>query len=99
VVSDGAMVSRLIVTDCDAVPPWLVAVHVSVCDTVSLEMVVVVQPVDAPIALSPSATVQLTITSLRYQPFDPRVPLTFGVIDGGVESVNVTFTVNDAELE
>lgn len=44
------------------------------------------QPEDDEIAESGSVTVQPTETLLVYQPLFPSVPLTLGVITGGVES-------------
>jgi hypothetical protein len=82
----GAVASRLIVTDWEAVPPALVAVHVSVVPVVSDVIVVEPQPDEDEIAESGSVTVQLTVTLLVYQPLFPSVPLTLGVITGGVLS-------------
>ena len=39
---------------------------------------------------------QLTLTLLLYQPFNPRVPVEDGTITGGVRS---TLIVTEAELE
>jgi hypothetical protein len=70
----GAVASRLIVTDCELVPPALVAVQVRVVPAVSVLIVVVLQPLVEVIADSGSVTVQLTVTLLTYQPLLPRVP-------------------------
>ena len=83
---EGAVASRLTVTEFDAVPPALVAEHVTVCPLVSVETVVVPQPVDEEMEDCASVTVHVTVTLLVYQPLLPSVPLTFGVITGGVES-------------
>src|SRR5688572_22278128 len=64
----GAVASRLIVIDWLLVPPALVAEQVKVTLFVSLVMVVVSHPVWEPIIDSASATLQLTVTSLTYQP-------------------------------
>jgi hypothetical protein len=76
----------LTVTDCELVPPLLVALHVKVCPVVSVVTVLVPHPDVEVTALSGSETVHDTVTLLVYQPFVPTVPLTFGVIAGGVES-------------
>jgi hypothetical protein len=76
----------LIVTDWDEVPPALVAWHVRVVPVVSVLMVVELQPLVDETVDSGSLTVQLTVTSLMYQPFVPNVPLMLGVMTGGVES-------------
>ena len=52
-----------------------------------------VHPVVAVTADSGSVTAHETLTLLRYQPFVPSVPVTVGVITGGVVS---TATVSDA---
>jgi hypothetical protein len=66
---------------------------------VSEVTLLVPHPLCEEIAESGSVTVQLTDTSLVYQPFIPRVPVTFGVMTGGVESGGaVTFTVNVSGL-
>ncbi|HVE69693.1 MAG TPA: hypothetical protein VNB64_14055 [Solirubrobacteraceae bacterium] len=72
---DGAVASRLTVTEFDAVPPVLVAEQVSVVPAVSALIVVgSVHPVDELIADSASTTAQLTVTLLVYQPLLPSVP-------------------------
>jgi hypothetical protein len=76
----------LIVTDWEEVPPALVAWHVRVVPVVSALMVVELQPLVDETVDSGSLTVQLTVTSLMYQPFVPNVPLVLGVMTGGVES-------------
>src|SRR5437762_1426530 len=82
----GAVASRLIVTGWLFAPPALVAVHVKVMLFVSLVTVVVSQPVCELIVDSASTTLQLTVTSLVYQPLLPRVPATLGVMIGAVVS-------------
>jgi hypothetical protein len=76
----------LTVTDWLFVPPPLVAEHVKVTPEVSVVTLLVPQPDWEVIVESGSVTVQVTVTLLLYQPLFPRVPLTFGVITGGVES-------------
>jgi hypothetical protein len=94
----GAVASRLIVTDSLLVPPALVAVQVSAVPVVSVLVVVKPHPVEEVIADSLSSTVQVTVTSLVYHPLLPSVPLTFGVISGGVVSEGVAgSTVRDTE--
>jgi hypothetical protein len=77
------------VTDAELVPPALVAVQVSVVPAVSAVIVVVPHPLVEVTGDSGSVTVQLTVTSLTYQPPLPSVPLTVGVICGGVVSDGV----------
>lgn len=89
----GAVASRLMVTDCEFVPPALVALQMRVRPAVSELMVVDSHPVVEVIVDSGSDTVQLTVTSLTYQPLLPSVPLTLGVITGGVVSVRAKFAV------
>jgi hypothetical protein len=84
-LSTGGVASRLIVTDCVDVPPALVALQVMVMLAVSVLIVVVLQPVLEGVD-SASVTLQLTMTLLVYQPFVPSVPVTVGVIIGGVLS-------------
>ena len=87
IVTVGAVASRLIVTDCEALPPALVASHVTVVPLVSLVIAVGSHPLVCSVAGdSASATVQVTVTSLRYQPFSPGVPVTPGAIAGGDRS-------------
>src|SRR5687767_5325946 len=80
----GAVVSRLIVTLCEDVPPADVALHVKVLPFVSLATVVVLQPFTVN-GDSESVTLQETVTSDVYQPPD-SVPLTVGVMTGAVVS-------------
>ena len=82
----GGVASRLMVTLAEFVPPALVTSQVRVVPAVSLSMVVKSQPLVEVMANSLSMTVQLTVTSLVYQPLSPSVPLTLGVITGGVLS-------------
>jgi hypothetical protein len=65
-----------------------VAVHVKVVPVVSEVTLLAPQPFWEVIVDSGSVTVQLTETSLVYQPFVPRVPTTFGVMTGGVLSAD-----------
>jgi hypothetical protein len=82
----------------------LVAEQVKVVPVVSEFSVTVPQPVDEEMPDSGSVTVQLTVTTLLYQPLAPTVPLTFGVITGGVVSVGepavagVTIAVKSSAL-
>jgi hypothetical protein len=93
-VTDGMVVSRLIVWVFDDVPPVLVAVHVMLV-VPSVFTVVVVESVahDADrdvTADSLSVTVKLTVMlPVLYQPFEPfgLAGLTTGAITGGVVSV------------
>jgi hypothetical protein len=82
----GFVASRLIVTDSLVVPPALVAEQVRVVPPVSVLIVVGPQPDEDEIVDSPSVTDHETVTLLVYHPLFPRMPLTFGVIAGGVES-------------
>ena|SRR5689334_16993070 len=81
----GAVASRMIVTSRLLIPPALVALQLMVWPGVSAEIVVGAQAGDVT-ADSASETVQLTVTSLVYQPLLPSVPVTLGVITGGVAS-------------
>jgi hypothetical protein len=82
----GAVASRLTVTDCELLPPALVAEQVKMAPAVSLVTELLPHPVCDVIVDWASVTVQLTDTLLVYQPFVPSVPLTVGVITGGVVS-------------
>jgi hypothetical protein len=75
-VNCGGVASRLMVTDTELVPPALVAVQVSVTPVVSESIVVDSHPLVEVTLDSGSVTVQLTVTSLTYQPFAPGKPLT-----------------------
>ena len=88
-VTVGSVASRFTSTEDDVVPPALVASHVSSRPVVSAFTVVGSQPVCDEIADSGSSTVQETSTLLTYQPLEPRVPVTEGVMTGGVVSVGV----------
>jgi hypothetical protein len=68
---EGAVASRLMVTDCELVPPALVALQVKVWPAVSVLTVVGPQPLEDVIDDSGSFTVQLMYTSLTYQPLLP----------------------------
>jgi hypothetical protein len=85
----GVTVSRWIVTDCELVPPALVAVQVRVVPLFVVSVLIKVgsHPLEEEIADSASTTDQETVTSLIYQPLLPKVPLTIGVITGPVLSV------------
>src|SRR5688572_3752799 len=74
-VIDGAVASRLMVTDCELVPPALVAEHVNVMPVVSVVRVVKPQPVDELIEDSGSSTVHNRFTLLVYQSLFPSVPV------------------------
>ncbi len=82
----GSVVSRCIVTLCEAVRVLVSASQVKVVPAVSVSRVTGSQPVVPVTVDSGSVTVQLTVTSLTYQPLLPGVPLMLGVITGGVLS-------------
>ena len=85
---EGALASRLIVTDSVLDPPALVAVQVKVTPVVSELTVPPLQPADLELTVdSGSVTSKLTFTLLVYQPLSPSVPTTDGVITGAVVSV------------
>jgi hypothetical protein len=86
VVTMGAVASRLIVTACCAVPPALAASQVNVTPAVSVVMVAGPQPLVFETVDPSSVTVQVSETSLVYQPLLPTAPVTVGVITGGVAS-------------
>jgi hypothetical protein len=99
----GAVASRLIVTESVEVPPVLVAVHVNVTPVVSLVTEFVAsQSTDLDvIAESGSLTLNVTVTSLLYQPLSPSVPVMVWVMTGGVASdggAGFTCSVNAAGL-
>ncbi len=84
----GAVLSILIVTELEFERLRLfVAVQVRVMAAVSTVRFESLQPVEDEIPVSESLTLQLTFTSLIYQPPEPRVPLMFGVMTGPVSSV------------
>jgi hypothetical protein len=88
----GGVPSRYTVTLCEAVPPALVAEHVSVVpdDGVSAPMVVGPQPVIDETADSTSITVHVTVIVPLHQPALPEsLHETFRVISGGVVSDGV----------
>ena len=89
----GLVASRLTVTDCEFVPPALVAEQAYVVPDESTDNVVVPHPVDEEIVDSASETDHDTVTLDVYQPLLPTVPDTFGVTRGGVVSVT-TVIVN-----
>ena len=95
IVAAGRVASRLIVTDLLLVPPALVAVQVYVAPEVSAVIATVPHPLCAPIDDWASVTAQLTFTLLVYQPLAPSVPLTVGVIAGGVVSLANTGPVTN----
>jgi hypothetical protein len=83
----GAVLSILIVTEAEFVRlTLLVAVQVSVMPALSRVRFDALQPVKEEIPVSGSCTSQLTVTSLVYQPPDPKVPLTLGMMTGAVPS-------------
>jgi hypothetical protein len=88
----GAVLSILMVTETEwERPPLLVAEQVSVMPAVSDVRFNAVQPVEEEMPVSGSSTDQLTVTSLVYQPPDPKVPPTLGVITGAeLSSANVS---------
>lgn len=87
-VKVGAVLSSLTVTETELDRPTLfVAEQVNVMPVVSVLKLEVVQPVEEAIPDSGSLTVQLTVTSPLYQPFDPATPLMLGVMTGAVASV------------
>jgi hypothetical protein len=97
--TDGAVASRLIVTDFESEPPVLVAEHVNVAPEVSEVTLLGPQPVCEVTVESGSVTVQVTETLLVYQPLFPSVPVIVGVITGGVVSqIRVTVTLAGAVL-
>jgi hypothetical protein len=73
-------------TDAVAVPPDDVASHVNVVPAVSVVTEEGSQPLVDDTGESGSWTSQLTDASDTYQPLLPSVPLTVGVITGGVMS-------------
>src|SRR5947199_8464107 len=82
----GGVVSRLIVTGTDAVPPALVALHVRrVTPSCGLALP---QPLASTTGESGSATLQLSVSGPVYQPLAPGVApsSTAGVTTGGVGS-------------
>jgi hypothetical protein len=82
----GGVVSRLMVTDWEMVPPALVAVQVKVAPPVSVLTLPAPHPeVDVTLE-SGSLTIQPIPTLLTYHPLAPRVPVTVGAITGGVLS-------------
>jgi len=84
----GAVLSILIVIETESKTPALfVAEQVKVVLAVSEVRFDAVHPFKERISDSASIADQLTVTSLVYQPLDPIVPLTLGVITGGVLSV------------
>ena len=86
-VAVGAVLSILIVTEAELERPALfVAEQVRVEPAVSEVKLDAVQPVEVLMPDSASVTVQLTVTLLVYQPFDPAVPEMEGVITGAVLS-------------
>ena len=93
-LADGPVLSSLIVTEFELVPPALVAVQVRVVPVVSAVSVVALHPEEEVMADSGSLTVQLTFTLLVYQPLLPAVPVTLGVMTGGVVSHGLAVTFN-----
>ena len=90
----GSEASRLMITCAELVPPALVAEQVNVIPAVSVVTELDSQPVVELTADSGSVTVHATPTLLVYQPLFPNMPVTLGVMSGGVESVGArTLTV------
>jgi hypothetical protein len=87
---EGTVASLLTVTDWEAVPPVLVAEHVKVVPVVSVATFDVPHPVVDVTADWASVTVHETDTSLVYHPLLPRVPVTVGVMVGGVVSETIS---------
>ena len=86
-VIPGFVLSILIVTETELESPTLfVAEQVRVLPVVPEVKLDGVQPVEVLMPDSPSVTVQLTVTLLVYQPFDPAAPEMDGVITGAVLS-------------
>ncbi|MGZ4332862.1 MAG: hypothetical protein ACXVRJ_01125 [Gaiellaceae bacterium] len=73
-VTDGGVMSTLMVLLTVVVPPSLVAEHVNVLPVVSNVIVVASQPLVERITEPGSTTVQLSVTFVVYQPFVPSVP-------------------------
>jgi hypothetical protein len=85
-VAVGAVASRLMVTELEIVPPELVAVQVKVTPRVSVLTLPAPHPEVEVTLESGSLMIQPMLTLLTYHPLDPRVPVTLGVITGGVLS-------------
>jgi hypothetical protein len=85
--AEGPLLSTLTVTDTDSVrsAPF-VAVQVNVVPAVSPATFASSQPDELAIPDSGSATLHVTVALLVYQSSAPVVPLTAGVITGGVVS-------------
>ncbi|HLU26318.1 MAG TPA: hypothetical protein VKZ58_11490 [Longimicrobiales bacterium] len=75
-----------------AVPPALLALQTNVVPSVSLVSVVAAQPCDSVMSDSSSVAVQLTVTSLVYQPRLPSVPVMVAVMSGGVSSLGTSLS-------
>ena len=80
------MASRLIVTVSLLLPPALLAVQVKPAAAESVDRTTASQPVVDSMSEFGSSTVHATCTSLVYQSPSPSVPVTTGVITGGVRS-------------
>ncbi len=93
--STGGVASRLNDTVSDDGPPSLEALQVYEKSAPSVDTVTASQP-DVDAALSASVTVQLTVTSLVYQPLLPCVPVIVCAMTGGVESATIVVAVADA---
>ena len=90
----GPVLSSLIVTEAElGNPAPFVAEQVTVWPVVSELSVVLSQPEDDAMPDSGSLTFQLTVTLLVYQPLAPAVPVTEGVMTGGVASAAETTNV------
>jgi hypothetical protein len=96
-VTVGGVASLLIVTDAELDrPALLIAEQGKVVPVVSDVIGAATHPVLVTGVEMSSVTVQLTETSLVYQPLLPAVPTTLGVTTGAVLSI---FTVTGAELD
>ena len=90
----GGVASRLMVTEFELLPPALVALQVKVAPVVSVLTLAAPQPEVEVTLESGSVTIQPTLTFPTYQPSAPAVPVTLGVMTGGVLS-QVPVTVNE----
>ena len=86
--SSGATLSSLTVTLRAAEPPRDAAVHVSTFPAVSSVTVTGSQPFWLRIRESSSASFHSTLTGPVWKPLAPSLPVTTGVITGGVESTS-----------
>src|SRR5688572_27541222 len=82
----GAVASRFMKTEPEAVPPALVALQTYVVPAVSAVTTIGAQPALLVMPLSGSLTLNEIATLLRYHPLLPSVPSTVGTIIGAVGS-------------